>query len=185
VTLLYDSDLVGKIAGEPLPGAMDPLHRVRAWKDGAIFVEDEREKLETPGKPAFIICGDYGITGEFTFYSEPARKAVALYLPIVYCEDSDTPGNQFYFWPEYNYRAARQGENALYVEDIGPGKMEEGWFFKWLHHEPVKLRREPPEPPPARMLNEFETVRDLGIRDIMYRDRVFHRVHLWACYNLK
>jgi hypothetical protein len=185
VTLMYDSDLIGKVAGEPLPGAMDPAHRVRAWKTGAELMEGEREKLEAQGKPAFIICGDYGITGEFTFYSEPARKAVALHLPIVYCEDSDTPGNQFYFWPEYDYRAKRQGENAIYAEDIGPGKLEKGWIWKWLHHEQPTLRPEPPEPAPARMANEFDHVEDLGILNIPYRDRVFHRVHLWACYGLK
>jgi membrane-associated phospholipid phosphatase len=185
VTVLYESNLIGKIAGEPLPGAIDPLHRVRAWKTGAELVEGEREKLEAQGKPAFIICDDYETTGEFTFYSEPARKAVALHLPIVYCEDSDTPGNQFYFWPEYNYRAARQGENAIYADDVGAGDLEHGWVPKWLHHEPLSLRPLSPPPPPARMVSEFEKVEDLGMRDIMYRDRVFHRVHLWACYNLK
>jgi membrane-associated phospholipid phosphatase len=189
VTLIYDSDLISKIIGEPLPVQLDITHRVRAWKTGAELMEQEREKLEAQGKPAFIICGDYGITGEFTFYSEPARKAIALHLPIVYCEDSDTPGNQFYFWPEYNYRAkvqGRQGENAIYADDIGPGKLAHGWFWKWLlHHQQPALRPEPPEPPPAQMVSEFEHVEDLGILNIPYHDRVFHRVHLWACYNLK
>jgi membrane-associated phospholipid phosphatase len=185
VTMLYESNLIGKIAGEPLPGAIDPLHRVRAWKTGAELVEGEREKLEAQGKPAFIICDDYETTGEFTFYSKPARKAVALHLPIVYCEDSDTPGNQFYFWPEYDYRATRQGENAIYADDVGAGDLEHGWVPKWLHHEPLSLRPLSPPPPPARMVSEFEKVEDLGMRDIMYRDRIFHRVHLWACYNLK
>jgi membrane-associated phospholipid phosphatase len=187
VTLMYAPDLIGKIAGEPLPGAIDPLHRVRAWKTGAELMESEREKLGAQGKTAFIICGDYSITGEFTFYSEPARKAEALGLPIVYCEDSDAPGNQFYFWPEYNYRAAqgRRGENAIYAKDIGPGKLEHGWLSQWLHHEAISLRPEPPEPLPARMVSEFERVEDLGILNIPYHDRVFHRVHLWACYNLK
>jgi hypothetical protein len=151
-------------------------------------MEDEREKFGTPDKPAFIICGDYGITGEFTFYSAPARKAMELKMPIVYCVDSDTPGNQFYFWPEYDYRSGRQGrqgENAIYAEDIGPGKPEQGWLAKWLHQEPVALRPEPPEAAPARLVNEFDQVEDLGILNIPYHDRVFHRVHLWACYDLK
>ncbi|HSY42702.1 MAG TPA: hypothetical protein VK811_02255, partial [Candidatus Acidoferrum sp.] len=186
VTLLYNSDLIAKIAGAPLPGAIDPLHRVRAWKTGAELVENEREKLEAQGKPAFIIGDDYEITGEFTFYSEPARKAVALHLPIVYCEDSDTPGNQFYFWPEYNYRAVRQGENAIYADDFGSGDPVHGWFWKWLlHHEQPALRPKPPEPPPARMVSEFERVEDLGVFNITYHDREFHRIHLWACYGLK
>jgi hypothetical protein len=35
------------------------------------------------------------------------------------------------------------------------------------------------------MQAEFETVTDLGIREIYLKDRVFHRVHLWACYHLR
>jgi 4-amino-4-deoxy-L-arabinose transferase-like glycosyltransferase len=182
---MYDSDLIGRIAGDTLPGPVDPLHRVRAWNSAALLVEAEREKLEGQGKPAFIIGGEYAITGECTFYSPVARKAVALKMPLVYCVDSDTPANQFYFWQEYNYHARRQGENAIYVEDLGPGKLEHGWLGKWLRHEPVEIEPPPPETPPAPMVNEFEKVTDLGVRDIDYRGRQFHQLHLWACYDLK
>jgi membrane-associated phospholipid phosphatase len=185
VILMYDSDLIGKIAGQPLPGAIDPMRRVRGWKTAAQIVEAERESLAMQGKPAFVIGDDYAIAGECTFYSPPARKAALLKLPLVYCVDSDTPQNQFYFWPEYNYRAARRGENAIYVVDIGPGKLEPGSMINWLHHEPVSVTPPPPSDPPARMVSEFEKVTDLGVREITYKDRVFHRVHLWACYNLK
>ena len=142
---MYESNLIGRVAGDNLPGQVDPLHRVRAWNTAALLVEAEREKLEAQGKPAFIIGGEYAITGECTFYSPAARKAVELNKwPLVYCVDSDAPANQFYFWPEYNYRAARQGENAIYVQDIGPGNLERGWLWKWLRHEPVAA--EPPAP---------------------------------------
>ena len=186
VLVMYDSDLIGKIAGQPLPGAIDPMRRVRGWKTAAQIVEAERESLAMQGKPAFVIGDDYAITGECTFYSAPARKAEALKLPLVYCVDSDRPENQFYFWPEYNYRATRQGENAIYVVDIGPGKLEPGSIGDWLRHEPVSVTPPPESNPPPRMLNEFEKVTDLGVREITYKDdRVFHRVHLWACYDLK
>ena len=183
---MHDSDFIGRIAGDNLPGPVDPLHRVRGWNTAASLVEADREKLAAQGKPAFIIGGEYAITGECTFYSPVARKAIALKMPLVYCADSETPENQYYFWPEYNYRTAwRQGENAIYVEDIGPGKMEPGWLGKWLRHEPVGAQPPEPEAPPARMLNEFEKVTDLGVRDIEYHGRQFHQLHLWACYNLK
>lgn len=182
---LYESSLIAKVAGAPLPGAMDPLHRVRGWNTAARLVETEREKLETERTPAFIICDDYALTGECTFYSEVARKALALKLPLVYCVDSETPESQFYFWPEYEYRPARAGEDAIYVVDLGPGKLEKGWIWKWLRHEPVATEPEPPMAAPPRMLDEFEAVKDLGIREIAYKGRVFHQIHLWACYHLK
>jgi membrane-associated phospholipid phosphatase len=185
VVPMYDSDLIGRIAGANLPGPVDPLHRVRGWNTAALLLEAEREKLAVQGNPAFIIGGEYAITSECTFYSPAARKAVALKMPLVYCLDSDTPENQYYFWPEYDYRAKRHGENAIYVADIGPGRLEPGWMGKWLRHEPVGI--EPPslEVPPARILGEFEKVTDLGPRDVLYRGREFHQLHLWACYDLK
>jgi Dolichyl-phosphate-mannose-protein mannosyltransferase/PAP2 superfamily len=182
---MYDSDLIGKIAGDNLPGPVDPIHRVRAWDSAAQIVEAEREKLEGSGKLAFIICDGYEITGQCAFYSPEARKAVALKMPLVYCVDSDTPENQFYFWPDYNYRAARQGENAIYVEDLGPGKLEPGWLGKWLRHESPRVLAPAPEAPPPRMLSEFEKVEDLGVFAVEYHGRPFHQLHLWACYNLK
>jgi hypothetical protein len=185
---MHDSDLIGRVAGDNLPGAVDPLHRVRGWNSAASLVEAEREKLAAQGKPAFIIGGEYAITGECTFYSPVARKAVALKMPLVYCVHSDTPENQYYFWPEYDYRAVRQGrqgENAIYVEDAGPGKLEPGWLGKWLRGEPVSMKPTVPEAPPARMVNEFEKVTDLGVRNVDYRGRQFHQLHLWACYHLK
>ncbi len=185
---MYDTDLIGRVAGDTLPGPVDPSHRVRAWSAAALLVEAEREKLAAQGKPAFIIGGEDQITGECTFYSPIARKAVALKMPLVYCVDSDSPANQFYFWPEYNYRATpqgRQGENAIYVEDVGLGKLEHGWLWKWLRHEPVAAQPLPPEEPPARVAGEFEKVTDLGVRTVDYHGRQFHRLHLWACYDLK
>jgi hypothetical protein len=188
VAFIYDSDLLNKIAGQPLPGAVDPSRRLRAWNTAAQIVEDEREKLSSQGTPAFIIGDDYSLTGECTFYSPAARKGVALNMPLVYCVDSDKPANQFYFWPEYDYRAVRQGENAIYVRDVGPGKPKEVWWLwigKWLQHEPVAITPPEPSTTPERAAAEFETVTDLGVFDVKYHDRVFHRIHLWACYHLK
>ena len=54
-----------------------------------------------------------------------------------------------------------------------------------LAHEPVNRADPPPVTLPPRISQEFESVTDLGEHDIEIGDRVFHRVHLWACYNLK
>ena len=185
VAIMYQSNLIGKITGELLPGEKDPLRRVRAWKPTVALVEREREKLLAEGKPAFIIADHYGMTGLFSFYL-PDAKAALKSEPLVYCVDSDEPQNQFYFWPPYDYRAERKGQNAIYVTELDPYPLERGWLWKWLKHQPVNYAGIPaPFPKPQRMLDEFESVTDLGEHEIKLGDRVFRRLHLWACYNLK
>ena len=125
------------------------------------------------------------MTGLFTFYSPPARAALKS-GPLVYCVDSEEPVNQFYFWPEYRYRDNRQGQNAIFVRDLGLCPLEPGWFWKWLKRQPVDSADAPPPlPPPPRISQEFESATDLGEFEIKSGNRVFHRVHLWACYNLR
>jgi len=185
VAMMYQSNLIGKITGELLPGEKDPLRRVRAWKPTAALVEREREKLAAEGKPAFIIADHYGMTGLFSFYLPDARAALKS-EPLVYCVDSDEPVNQFYFWPQYDYRAQRKGQNAIYVTELDPYPLESGWLWKWLKRQPVNYARIPaPFAKPPRMLGEFESVTDLGDFQIKLGDRVFRRLHLWACYGLK
>src|SRR5262249_2220136 len=141
---------------------------------------------EAEGKPAFIIANDYGMASELTFYSPAARKAAALKMPLVYCVQTDPPTSQFNFWPEYNYHTMRKGENAIYILDFGPAKPEPGWFLKWLRHVPItnsvpgKLSSSGWQPP---ITGEFETIKDLGRREMLVKGQAYHRVHLWACYN--
>jgi len=184
--IMHQSKLVGKITGEQLPPSKDPLRRVQGWKQEAAFVEAEREKLQQTGKPAFVICGHYGITGLYSFYIPQAKAAIKSDQPLVYSIDSDTPHNQFYFWPKYNYLEHRQGQNAIFVSEVDPYPLERDWFWKWLEHRPIPYANvPPPSPTPEKLLQQFESVTDLGEHDIKLGDRVFHRVHLWACYHLK
>ena len=44
---MYDSKLIGKIAGQPLPGEKDPSRRVNAWKQSAELVEIGTRKTST------------------------------------------------------------------------------------------------------------------------------------------
>ena len=185
VVILFQSNLIGKITGQLLPGEKDPLRRVRAWRQTTALVENARKNLEAEGKPVFIIADHYGMTGQFTFYLPEARAALAT-QPLVYCVDSDTPENQLYFWPEYNYRGGRPGQNAIFAGEIDPYPLERGWLWKWLTHQTVGYGKVPPPfPTPPRMLQEFESVTDLGEFEIKIGDRVFRRLHLWACYNLR
>jgi len=184
VVLMYDTNLVGKIVGQPLPGEIDPSRRVRAWEQTAEVAETARETLAAEGKPAFIIADDYGLTGLFSFYSPPAKAALKG-DPLVYCVDSEEPKNQFYFWPEYDYRTSRKGQNAIYISESAT-PLEPGWVWKWLKHQPVDIVAPTKiHSTQSKIASEFETVTDLGEQDINIGDRTFHRVHLWACYNLR
>src|SRR5882724_299561 len=184
LAIMYQSNLIAKLTGQLLPGEKDPSRRVRAWKEAAALAETEREKLEQPGKPAFILCSHYGITGLFSFYS-PKAKAALQTEPLVYPAGSDEPDNQFYFWPEYNYREHRKGQNAIYVTEIDLYRIDNDWLWKWLAHQSLNRTRPPSKPLPPRIAQEFESVTDLGEHDFMIGNRVFHREHMWACYNLK
>ena len=183
VALLHDTSLT-KVFASKLPGDVDVSHRMRGWNETAKLVEVEREKL---GTNAFIIADDYGATGLYSFYSPVARKAVGSPEPLVYSFLSDTPGNQFYFWDEYDYRKHRRGENAIYVDHIEYYKLEPGWIWKWLKGEKVNYRDIPPSrPAPDQLADQFETVTNLGVFDVKIKDgRVFHRVHIFGCYHLK
>jgi membrane-associated phospholipid phosphatase len=181
---MHDIDLIGRIIGNKIPGDKDLSHRVRGWRETALLVETERAKL---GTNAFIIADHYGTTGLYSFYSLPARAAAQTTNPLVYCIDADAPANQFFFWDDYNYRAHRHGDNALFVVRLDPYPLEHGWIWKWLRHERIQYGEIPqPLPPPARMAAEFETVTNLGVRGITLGDgRVFQRVQIFGCYNLK
>jgi len=182
---MYDTDLLGKIIAK-LPGDVDPSHRVgRGYPEAAALIENEREKFDAN---SFIIADRYGTTGLYTFYSPPARAAAIAHQPLVYCEGaSDSPVNQFYFWPEYHYLETRRGQNAIYVQRLDPYKLESGWIWKWLWREPIACRAIPPLPPaPASITGHFETVTNLGVFEIPLRDgRVFQRVQIFGCYDLK
>ena len=185
--ILHQTSLIAKIVGAPLPGEIDPTHRARGWPQTAALVEAARETLATNGEPAFIIADHYGLTGELSFYLPAAREAMNT-EPLVYCVDSDTPENQFYFLSDYNYRAHRVGQNAIFASNVNPYPLEPGWFEKWLSRQPVAydFARIPPPPPlPKRMVAEFESVTDLGVQEVRVHDKLIRRMHLWACYHLK
>jgi hypothetical protein len=181
---MYSSDLVGRLAGSKLPGDVDFSHRLRGWRETAAAVEAERTAFDPN---AFIIADHYGTTGLYSFYSPPARAAATSNQPLVYCVDSDKPINQFPYWDEYNYREHRRGQDALFVLRLEPYKLESGWICKWLHGDHVGYREvPPPRAVPGRIADEFESVTNLGVREIKLRDgRIFQRVQLFGCHHLK
>jgi hypothetical protein len=182
---MHSSDLIGKLVGSKLPGDKDPTHShfLRGGRETALLVETERAKFDPH---AFIIADHYGRTGIYSFYSPSARAAALTDQPLVYCVDALTAENQFYFWDEYNYRAHRHGENAIYVVHLDPYPLERGWIWSWLHHGLMQYGEIPEPPVPYRVAVEFETVTNLGVREIKLTDgRIFQRVQIFGCYHLK
>ncbi|MDW8308869.1 MAG: glycosyltransferase family 39 protein, partial [Verrucomicrobiales bacterium] len=158
VVLAHESKWIEKLAGRPLPARLDPLRRVRGWSELARLVGEERARLQGEGKPVFIIGGHYGITSQITFYLPEARARVP-HDPLVFYRTSPRPVNQFFYWPGYR---DRKGQNAIYVEE-----------------------NKRPEPPPPVLLAEFESVTDLGLREVRDRGRVLRTIQVYECRNLR
>jgi hypothetical protein len=182
---MHESSVIGAVLGNPLPGEVDPLRRVRAWKETSAEVERARQDLLMEGEPVFIIADHYGMAGEFSFYDVVARDMIKR-EPLVYSLSSVRPKNQLYFWPEYRYVERRKGQNAIFALELNPYPLEKGWLWKWLKHKKpgygeVPLSGEAPE----QIVNEFESVKNLGTREVKLGDRVFRRVQLFECRNLK
>jgi hypothetical protein len=185
VAVLHNTDLIGLLVGRPLPGDVDPLRRVRGYKETAAFVEQTRENLAREGKPVFILCDHYGITGLFSFYLPQARRALKT-SPLVYEKSSPDPGDQLYFWPEYRYTDLRKGENAIYVIEPGAVRLERAWPWKWLTGQEIAYSKVPPPvPTPSILTQQFESTKDLGIHEIKIEGRIFKRVQVFECRNLR
>ena len=193
VALVHNTNLIGKIAGRQLPGDMDPLRRVRGYRESAAWISEARQNLLAEGKPVFIICEHYGITGLFTFYMPEAKRAISgphsdgkEAEPLVYYRTVPRPNNQLFFWPEYRYAERRKGENAIFVVEAGTAKLEPAWPLKWLRGEEIAVAQQPrlAKPPPI-LLEQFESVTELGVKEIKVGGRVLKRIQLFECRNLK
>jgi membrane-associated phospholipid phosphatase len=162
VILGHNTDLVKKMTGRYLPVKLDPLHRVRGWSDVARVAGEVRQELLAEGKPVFIIANHYGIAGHISFYLPEARAGIPE-NPLVYFLSTPIPRNQFYFWPGYNQR---KGESAIFVNELNRDHPQPG-------------------PPPAQLETEFESVTDLGVRNVMYHDKLLRPLQFFACRGLR
>lgn len=158
---LHNTDLTWKAFRVRLPVEIDPMRRVRGIKEIADRVARARRDLLAEGREVFILTPHYGPASQVTFYLPEARRGLPDH-PLVYARVGAVPKSQFYFWPQYSYRDKRRGQNAI--------------FF---------LSNDDPEPPPAHLIAEFESVTDLGRFEIKRNQQVYHRIQMWACRNLR
>ncbi len=165
IVFLHDTGLITKLIGKQIPHQKDPLARTRGWSAAAQIVETERQKLAdaTGVARAFVIGAHYGITAAISFYIPESRARVAAgEEALVYYQSSGHPENQFYFWPGYTHR---KGDSAIYVQII--------------------KSQSKPGPPPERLVKEFGSVTDLGLREVIAGGKVVRTIQLFACRDLR
>jgi len=172
VIFMHDTTLLTRWCGITLPPDKDPSRRLRGWKAIAQIVNEERLDLETTtGKPAYIICDSYGLTGVVTFYTPEARQRVTT-NPLVYCLRRNRPSNQFYFWPHYDYTQTQKGYDVIFVSLVNRRELRN--MHEDLH----------PQPPPE-LTQQFEYVKYRGTIPIYHKGSLVHKIRLWECHSLK
>jgi membrane-associated phospholipid phosphatase len=181
--LAHDPQLLDKLVHRRLPPRLDLLHRARGWKETARIAGQARRDIEAQGKPAFIICEHYGFTSQISFYLPEAKSRVTT-DPLVFYYVTPKPDNQFYFWP--NYRA-RAGQNALFVREIEKPRFRPGWLSRWWNQGGDLYENDvpPPRPLPPEVRQEFESISDLGVKDVVADGNIVRRVQLFECRNLR
>jgi len=114
----------------------------------------------------------------------PEARARVRTDPLVFCLTTERAENQFYFWPSYPGRLS--GQNAIFVRELKMPGMLPGWHWNWLRGE-TNLSEPLPagEPAPDRLRQQFESVTDLGVKEVLYRGRTFHLLQLFECRNLR
>ena len=182
VVLFHDTNVIGKIAGQPLPLRMDPLRRVRGWSDmaEAVGVEWRRLRAEDPG--AFIIGNHYGITSQVAFYLPEAKKDPKN-SPVAFYMATGTPDNQFAFWKDY---LDRKGSSAIFFHQLPDHQPASDWFFNWIAGQSFEyVRADDSRPIPDGVLGQFTEVKRIGVREIEYRGNIIRRIELFECRGLK
>jgi hypothetical protein len=75
--------LLQKAFHRGLPARIDPLKRVRGWKELGAALGAKRDELKKRGGEVFFIGDHYGVTGLMSFYV-PAAKAAVGDRPLAY-----------------------------------------------------------------------------------------------------
>jgi 4-amino-4-deoxy-L-arabinose transferase-like glycosyltransferase/membrane-associated phospholipid phosphatase len=162
VLLCHDTNLITKLTGARLPVNQDPLHRVRGWSDVARAAGGARRALLAEGKPVFIIGDHYSMVGEIAFYL-PEAKATVTGDPLIFYRSDSRAVNQFHFWPGYE---DRKGQNAIFVRELDRD-----------------LPR--PGPVPREVAQQFESVTEMGITNVLYHRRILWPIQIFACRGLR
>jgi hypothetical protein len=180
---MKESRLVERLTGRALPAKIDPLTRVRAHTELARVVGEARQNFAKQGKPVFVVGDHYGITSLLTFYLPEAKSRVTD-GPLVFCEPSEKPVDQYYFWP--GYLESHQGQNAIFVSERKEPELIDDWVTKWWRDETNFIRAVgQSEPAPEWLTDQFESVQSIGVREIKRRGQAYHVIEMYECRNLR
>jgi 4-amino-4-deoxy-L-arabinose transferase-like glycosyltransferase len=168
MVVLSDTGVVNVLTGHCLPVAMDPLHRIRGWSETARIVGDARQNLLAEGKPVSIICPEYGVTSEISFYLPDARSA-APGKPIACCWDADQPITEFHYWPGYDFWK-RTGDNAIFFQVLSPNP-----HTGVPDSAPTRL--------PKKLLSQFRSVQSIGRFHADFRGQPMRWIEVFACHD--
>jgi hypothetical protein len=66
-------------------------------------------------------------------------------------------------------------------------RLRPGWFSAWWHHGTnLYLTDSPPTGPvPPGIQHEFESVTDLGVKDVVVNGEIIRRLEIFECKNLR
>jgi membrane-associated phospholipid phosphatase len=162
VLLCHDTNLITKLTGLRLPVNQDPLHRVRGWSNVARAAGQARKVLLEEGKPVFIIGDHYSLVGEIAFYLPEAKETMTS-DPLVFYRTDSRAINQFHFWPGYE---DRKGQNAIFVRELDRDRPRSG-------------------PVPREVVQQFESVTEVGVTNVLYHRRVLWPIQVFACRGLR
>jgi membrane-associated phospholipid phosphatase len=160
VVLVHETEWVGKLLGQPLPAAAEPLKRVRGHRDFAMQVGVLRTNMAQGGRMPFVIADHYGRAGLLSFYM-PGGKETLPDSPFIYTLRTGRVTSQFDLWPGYE---SRRGEDALFVR---------------------RSPKDPGEPLPRTLLDQFEQVERVGEVESGHKGRVLHRHEVFMCRRLR
>ncbi|MBX7156902.1 MAG: glycosyltransferase family 39 protein [Verrucomicrobiae bacterium] len=91
----------------PLPPKLDPLTRVRGWKQLTQKVEEAQQEHYA----TFVIANRYQLASVITWYRKGDRLAQRAYM----AHNPEKIQNQFDFWPGYQDRV---GQDAIFVTTV-------------------------------------------------------------------
>jgi len=160
IVIGHETEMIGKLTGHLLPVNQDPLHRARGWKDVARLATAARRELLAEGKPVLLIADHYRLASEILFYLPEAEKGD---IQFVFRRTTSVPKDQFYFWPGYS---DHKGQNAIFIMELDRNESD------------IRL-------PPDQVCKEFESVENLGIREVLDHKRLLWRLQFFACRGLR
>ena len=181
---MHDSDLLGRLVGDKLPGDVDPSHRVRGWRETAMLSKPSAPGLTRTRSSSPIITAPPGFIRFILRPPAPPRTPMRRWSIALIPTSRST---------------SFLSGTATITASIATAKMPflccdlnlTSWNPAGLGNGCATSRSITAKSPrrdrrPTALPAEFETVTNLGVREINLRDgRIFQRVQIFGCYHLK